>query len=204
MNQLGTQTGSSKSVRAFMGIPLDGRTQHTLNRGLTRFKAADELAPKSRETIRWVNAENRHITLAFLDNVNLKQVAELQQALAEALADLRCFDTELTGIGGFPDAKGAIIGAYLNSTPAFEELYRRLFEVCGELGLRQEGRKFRPHITLGRVKTPGRRYTRRRPHPSPFIRLRGRFKVTCVQVYQSRLTPKGSEYAVLFRQPLQD
>ena len=198
-----TQLGSGKSVRAFIGIPLDRRTQHTLNRGVRQFKAADELSLNSRETIRWVANQNRHITLAFLDTITLEQVVELQQALGKALADQRGFDTEITGIGGFPDAKGAIIGAYMSSSPAFEALYQHLFEVCGELGLRQEGRKFRPHITLGRFKTSGRRYSRRRPRPSPFVRLHFRLKVDCVQLYQSRLTPKGSEYAVMFRQGLQ-
>ena len=61
----------------------------------------------------------------------------------------------LGGVGAFPNFRRArVVWIGVATDPRLELLHHDLEVACGEAGFEVEGRPFRPHITLARVRTP--------------------------------------------------
>jgi 2'-5' RNA ligase len=100
---------------------------------------------------RWIDAENYHITLRFIgdvDNVVADEVADSLDRLTRSEA----FEVRLTHLGVFGGDKpralyaGAeIIAPLLRLQAAHERILQRA-------GLEPDGRKFTPHVTLARLR----------------------------------------------------
>ncbi|QEM68326.1 RNA 2',3'-cyclic phosphodiesterase [Geobacter sp. FeAm09] len=105
---------------------------------------------------RWVPAEQIHLTLAFLgevDGVTLKR-------LTGALAAIRApgFTLRFSGTGCFPDRRRPrILWAGLEPQPKLDALVSLVREAVLACAIPQEERPFSPHITLARLKLPAPR-----------------------------------------------
>jgi 2'-5' RNA ligase len=61
----------------------------------------------------------------------------------------------LGGVGAFPNFRRArVVWMGVESDPRLELLHHDLEVACGDAGFEVEGRPFRPHITLARVRAP--------------------------------------------------
>jgi 2'-5' RNA ligase len=99
---------------------------------------------------RWVPAENYHMTLRFIGEVQAHQAEEIDLAL-HALRG-RGFSLTLSGVGTF--AKGGRdtqlwVGVQRN--PALEHLQAKVETALQRAGLEPERRRFTPHVTLARL-----------------------------------------------------
>ncbi len=156
-------------------------------------RAADE--------IRWVPAENVHLTLQFLGAVPDERVAGVEAALRAAAAASHALALELKGAGGFPNARRprvlwagvegdvAALGAFV------EDLGRRL----APLGFPPEERAFSPHLTLGRA-----RDSRGAPGlAGALAHAAGAdgapWRAAEVVLFESHLSPKGPRYEAIAR-----
>jgi 2'-5' RNA ligase len=73
-----------------------------------------------------------------------------------------------------------------------------------ELGFREEGRKFVPHLTIGRVRSAPRGIERLAAALREYTDAScGLVEVHEVVVFSSRLSPDGPEYTPLGRAPLE-
>ena len=107
--------------------------------------------------MKWVRSEGLHLTLKFLGSVELERVAGIQGALAASTTGTPQLRFTLTELGAAPTVSRArVLWAGLESEAALELLVHRIERGCAELGFPVEGRPFRPHVTLGRVRQ-GRR-----------------------------------------------
>ncbi len=111
--------------------------------------------------VKWVEPYNLHWTLSFLGNVPVLELPRVCQVLEEATAELPSFELEARGAGAFPDParpRTVWIGAGEGLEPMII-LHDCIEERLSELGFRSEHRRFRPHVTLGRVRgdVPGNR-----------------------------------------------
>lgn len=107
--------------------------------------------------VKWVEPHNLHLTLKFLDEVPLKDIPQVCNAVAAAATALPPFSLEITGAGAFPNAdrpRTIWLGAGQGAAE-MSQLHGRLEEALAELGFRKEHRRFQPHLTLGRVRRPG-------------------------------------------------
>ena len=137
--------------------------QHTL-----RTFVAVELAPTIRTraekliaelsgtsaNVKWVEPYNLHWTLHFLGNVPVLELPRVCEVLAEATAELHSFEMEAHGAGAFPEAsrpRTVWIGPG-EGAEAMIILHDYIDQRLSDLGFRSEHRRFRPHITLGRVR----------------------------------------------------
>ena len=109
--------------------------------------------------LRWVQADQVHATLAFLESVPEPKLDDLVERLGRAASRRTAFETAITGGGAFPNvgrAKALWAGLDLDE-PGRTEL-ERLATGCraaaNRAGIEVDGARFRPHLTVGRTKFP--------------------------------------------------
>lgn len=104
---------------------------------------------------RWIDDENFHITLRFIGDVE----GHIADDIVEALARIRrCrFDVQVDGLGSFGNKKPHSVWARVVPDRPLLELQAEHERVLQRAGLEPEGRKYTPHITLGRTRgsSPG-------------------------------------------------
>ncbi len=104
---------------------------------------------------RWIDADHFHLTLRFIGDIGEGMAREVSDALDHA--DAKPFSLALKGVGFFGGNKphslyvGVEDGGELRRLQALHE------RLCQVLGLPAEGRKFMPHVTLARLKSPNLR-----------------------------------------------
>jgi 2'-5' RNA ligase len=104
--------------------------------------------------VKWVEPHNLHLTLKFLGEIELLEVPKICQAMTRATADLPPFDLEALGAGAFPNLASPRT-VWIGGGQGSEEmitLHDRLEAELAPLGFRREQRRFRPHLTIGRVR----------------------------------------------------
>lgn len=99
---------------------------------------------------RWIEAENYHVTLRFIGDVDSKQADDVAEALGQISASQ--FKLPVNGLSVFGSKKPHALIALVDHQPHLIELHFSLERLCQRLGLPAEPRKFVPHITLARLK----------------------------------------------------
>ena len=108
---------------------------------------------------RWVQADQVHATLGFFESVPERTLDDLVERLERAAARRTAFETGVAGGGAFPNVgRAKVLWAGLDlDEPARTEL-DRLATGCraalSRAGVRVDGQRFRPHLTLGRLGHP--------------------------------------------------
>ena len=103
--------------------------------------------------VRWVRPEGVHLTLKFFGAVSDETASQLIPALAAAAEGIGPIPVSCAGLGSFPPGRRAkVIWMSVESPGSLELLQDAVERACLPLGFPVEGRPFRPHITLGRVK----------------------------------------------------
>ena len=132
----------------FVAIPLAPEVRTALHAAAAELRAA---AP----AITWTAAERLHLTVKFLGDVPEAQVAECEAAVLAAARNHRDVPLVVRGAGVFPTpARPRVVWAAVESDPRLELLHHDVEEAFARLGMPVEGRPFRPHVTLARVKRP--------------------------------------------------
>lgn len=125
----------------------------------------DFLAPRrehrapGHQPLRWTAPDSWHVTLGFMPEVGEGRLDELVERLVRAGRRRRRFDLRLGGGGAFPDAAAAkVLFARTAAAPADEEELRRLATgaraAATKAGAPVDGSRFRPHVTLARLRRP--------------------------------------------------
>ncbi len=152
--------------------------------------------------IRWVKPQGFHLTFRFLGNIEQTRVAPLLTALRAAAKLHPQFRVRTQGLGAFPSlTRPRVLWARLHGD-GLQELHTKIEAALGSCGFPPEGRAFRPHITLGRVRSP-------RGWNSVLERIKaylqydfGESPIDKVTLYQSDLGPGGAVYTPLGVAPL--
>lgn len=133
-------------MRLFAGIPVPQPALAQLGAILGDLRARSW-------PVRWVRPEGLHITLKFFGSLSQETAEALVPALAGAADGLGPIPLTSTSIGSFPGGQRAkVIWLGIDAPGALELLQDAVERACVPLGFPVEGRPFRPHITLGRVK----------------------------------------------------
>ena len=141
---------------------------------------------------RWQDADNLHITLRFVGEVDRHTQRDLESALSDI--DFAAFRIAVEGVGHFQGKKRArAIWARIAPNAELNELQRRVEYACRRAGLPVETRKFIPHITLARLNSGSadpRDWLSRNARLAPEPWLAGNFSL-----FESDLTPQGAIYS---------
>ncbi|MBD3367415.1 MAG: RNA 2',3'-cyclic phosphodiesterase [Candidatus Eisenbacteria bacterium] len=101
----------------------------------------------------WARPGTIHLTLAFLGDTDEALVASIGGALREAASNVRPFEWSIRGLGAFPSPRRPrVIWAGVDAPDELFELKREIDAELRPLGYSPDRRRFRPHITLGRVR----------------------------------------------------
>ncbi len=185
-------------LRTFIAIDVDRTIRD-------RCLALQESLARSGAELKWVEAENIHLTLLFLGEVEDRTLAALCRAVDEGCATHRPFSMSVESVGCFPNPRRPRIvwvgvGAGADEVTA---LHDALEPPLLELGCyRREQRAYSPHITLGRIKGEAATDDLATALAKQAKWRGGETTVREVQVYSSELTPRGSIYTVLSRAKL--
>ena len=177
------------TLRVFVGVPVGAAVAERISAVRNEFGG---------EAVRWVPAENLHLTLKFLGDVEEAQVVSIRSALREALAGTAGFGVTARGLGVFPDARRPRVLWIGLAAPELAQVAGRVDRALEPLGVERAATRFRPHATIGRW---------RRPEP-PGVSLReeltrwcdrefGEFRMDAVTLFRSTLRPAGATYSPL-------
>jgi 2'-5' RNA ligase len=179
-------------LRAFIAIDLEPGIKENLQALIRELLAVGA-------DIRWVNAGGMHLTLKFLGEIDDGQALRVQDALAAIARRHRPFPLRFEGTGAFPDERRPrVVWVGLAAEPALLALQEEIDRALKAEGFEREQRAFAPHLTLGRVKGPGRMG----PAMASLGRHRqdsfGAMTVSRVALFESTLGPEGARYRVVF------
>lgn len=149
---------------------------------------------------RWIAPENLHLTLRFIGDMEEGEAEELDILLQSVKAP--SFSLALSGVGCF-ESRGRVrqIWAGVAKEPALESLHKKIEQALIGSGLKPEGRKFTPHVTLARLKgAPAMSAKSYLEYHAAF--QTEVFEVNYFTLYQSHLSHKGATYQVLADYPL--
>jgi 2'-5' RNA ligase len=135
-------------VRVFFGLELEPAVADALHHAVEPLRV---LAPE----LAWVATPKLHLTMKFVGEVDEIGAGALAAAADAVAARHRHFDLTLGGVGAFPNFRRArVVWMAAESDPKLEWLHHDLEVACADVGYEVEGRAFRPHITLARVRVP--------------------------------------------------
>lgn len=103
--------------------------------------------------VRWVRGDALHVTVKFFGEVVTDQVDAVREALRAATRNTPVLPFAPGELGAFPSLRRPrVLWAGYESEAALELLAHRVEQRADALGFPVEGRPFRPHVTLGRVR----------------------------------------------------
>ena len=181
-------------MRLFTGLDLPAEVIGNLHHLL------DQLRPSAR--IKWSPPENLHITTRFIGEWPEPRLAELQAALAGIPAQ-PAIPVHVLKLGFFPNPHAPrVFWAGVEAPPELAALAAQTDRALDTLGLSPEGRPFRPHLTLARIKDPmPLQKLREQIAALPSLEF-GSFTATRFYLYLSQRTSAGSIYSKLAEYPL--
>jgi len=150
---------------------------------------------------RWIDPENYHLTLRLIGDVDGATARDFTLSLSKIAA--APFELSLNGLGSFGGGKPRAIFAGIAPSEGLEALRRANERAARVAGLPPEGRNYKPHVTLARLR--GARadavaaYLERQGGIGP-----GTFTVSRFVLYSSRNSVGGGPYVVEAVYPLED
>lgn len=183
-------------MRTFIAVELPEPAREEVCRLQERLRSCDA-------DVKWVERQNMHFTLKFLGEIDESKADPLAKALEKEVAALPRFRYRLEGIGAFPGTSNPkVLWTGVSSGEAeFLKLAACVEKACEGLGFPPEERPFRPHLTIGRMRSrngAARLIKQLQTEEFPGSDAEAEQLV----LFKSTLSPKGSVYTPLARIPL--
>ena len=185
-------------MRAFLALDLSPSVRDRLQ-NLIRGLASD------RRRMKWCDPFQIHVSLIFFKDLPEGCLSPVIEALSGVCAGRAAFTVSVKGAGFFGqgDRIRVVWAGVEEPTGELARLQRALEEVLKPLGFPPEGRPFKPHLTLGRLREPTR-------DPALTEALQknvgfdgGSFLADRLVLYSSTLTPTGPIYRAVHSWPLE-
>lgn len=182
-------------MRTFIAINLNQEIKKTLSLLIDELDMLD----KGKKKIRWVKQEGKHLTLKFLGEISQEKALEIKNVLEVISEKFKPFILKIKGTGRFPPGgkNARVLWVGIEEEKTLFALQSQLEGEMEKLGFPREQRKFRPHLTLGRVKT----FSSLRETLLLIDKYRernfGEMEVEKITFIKSVLKPTGAEYSVI-------
>ncbi len=182
-------------LRTFLALEIPQGVRDAAARLMERLKT-------QHAKVRWTEPHNLHVTLKFLGDVDVTSVSAVCDAVSRATESISPFRVAFSGAGAFPDVQRPRV-LWLGVKEGVEplvEMHAGIEKQLAELTYPYDGRRFAPHVTLGRVRGPGHGLTAQLEKDSEFPA--GDMLVEEVVVFSSELTREGPLYTPMGRAEL--
>ncbi|WP_421866170.1 RNA 2',3'-cyclic phosphodiesterase [Motiliproteus sp.] len=185
------------SIRSFFAIPLKLGSIRRLADHADSLGALG-LEADRQDLLRWSDSDSYHLTLCFLGDISLDQVAALEQQAKDALQGQGSFQVQLQGSDYLQVNSALTVLAVLAQADAeLLALQQRMAQVVERVGLCVDEPDFRPHITLARLKGD-----HRADSDASWPQFEMPLLADSVVLFQSLPSEHGSIYTPLFEVPL--
>lgn len=180
-------------MRLFIAINLPKREKNRIHRAVRPFREADL-------PVKWVDADDLHLTLKFLGNVRKEEAGEVRECMDRIASSTEGFDVEIGGFGAFPTIRNPrVFWVGVEATPALRCLKQDLEWALTDHGFEAETRAFHPHLTVGRVRKDGQagRF-RGMDQLAASLEYSGELKVRRLDLMESQLSSSGARYGKVY------
>ena len=184
-------------MRLFVAIPVDEQIKRRM------LRVCDDIDVRDAR-VRWCSAEQLHLTLKFIGEVEESLVKPICDAVRRVAGRTPALDLDIGHTGCFPEI-GAVRVIWIggsDSSGTLPNVVQELEDALVPLGIAREKRTFSEHFTIGRVKFD---HSHGRLRQS--VKVGGfdasRQAVRELVLYQSTLCQSGAQYAVVLRAKLQ-
>jgi 2'-5' RNA ligase len=144
--------------------------------------------------VRWEPRSKLHITLKFLGDVDSSLIKLISKRTADIVSSFEKLELSLDRFGIFyRDGRAKILWLGLHQNERLNKIYKELNSAFTDIGINEEKRKFRSHITLLRIK--GRENIKRIEKFKSFDLHEINFSADTISLYKSKLEPSGSIYS---------
>ncbi len=147
---------------------------------------------------RWVAPENYHLTLRFIGDIDDTLAVEIADLLDKV--ERPAFDLQIDGLDSFGGNKPRAVVAAVPVVTQLVELQADHERIMQRIGLQPE-RKYKPHVTLARLRdTSSRQVAEFLSTRQPF--RSSSFPVSRFVLYSSRSSVGGGPYVIEAEYPL--
>jgi RNA 2',3'-cyclic 3'-phosphodiesterase len=184
-------------MRIFLAINPPAEVRHDL------WDATAPLRDGSPDIV-WVAEPNIHLTLKFIGEMPEKALDSLVSSMTEVARTHAAPEMRLATAGAFPNfRRPRVIWIGIDPEPRLELLHHDVELACDRLGYELDGRPYRPHLTLGRVRAPlDASALKALGTAAKRITFTHDFHARTIDVMQSIPGPGGSKYTVLASAPM--
>jgi RNA 2',3'-cyclic 3'-phosphodiesterase len=184
-------------VRLFLAVNLTPAVRRAIVDATAPLRTA---AP----SLGWLDEARLHLTLKFLGERSEEVIAPLSASVDEVAQRHREFTVRIADVGAFPNFRRArVVWMGIERDPRLELLHHDIEVACEALGFELEGRAFRPHLTLARVKDRTEEdELRRLARASKRVDFEEDTRVTSIDLMKSNLGAADSRYERLHAAPL--
>lgn len=177
-------------MRLFVAIAIPQEIRNALASFIKELRA---IAPQ----VKWVRAENLHVTLKFLGNTEESKLPAIENTL-NAIRSTASVSLAFCGLGFFPnDKRPRVFWAGMVSSDNLKALASEIDNAAHCLGFPLEERPFAPHLTLARFEPPGMPPNLASTIAQNATREFGALTTNQFHLIQSTLKPTGAEYSTL-------
>jgi len=188
-------------IRAFIALDLSSEISQRLDQISSDLKK--RMPPN---VVRWVPAQNIHLTLKFLGDVSTANLESLQKMIQIEGENVPPFDLSVGSVGAFPNVhRPRVVWVGVTAPETLPALQHGIEMSANRLGYPLEERPFSPHLTLGRVNrniSPTDLQHVEQALSGYNVGFIGAVHLTAVHLYRSDLTPQGAHYTRLYSAPL--
>jgi 2'-5' RNA ligase len=182
-------------VRLFVALEIPAAVRGNLAALIEELRAADAAATKNKA--RWVRAENLHVTLKFIGNVDAGKLEAIRAVLGE-VGSGGAVELGFRGVGFFPNEKRPrVLWAGIAASPNLAPLAAGIDARLEKVGIARETREYAPHLTLARFDPPGISEKLRAAAQENAAREFGAVRAGEFHLFESKMRPTGAEYTLL-------
>ena len=108
--------------------------------------------------VKWVRVENIHLTVVFMGNVKTEDLQSVKEAVQGVCLKSAPLQISLRGMGVFPHKRNPrVLWLGLDGDVERMSHFRdALQKKLRPLGVKEEKKRFKPHLTLGRFRRPNK------------------------------------------------
>lgn len=177
--------------RLFIALNLPPQAKEQIKSILGKFNGS--------KNIKWTEPDNLHITLFFLGNISAEMQKKIENILHSFENRFNEIELQYQNVNAFPNLNNPkiIILPCRQTNGAFILKFHELLgSELAKLGLKIEKRPWKPHITLGRIKSDHGVKIEAMPEFQ-------NFKIISYELMESILLPQGPEYKIISSYKLQ-
>lgn len=182
-----------KMVRAFISINFE---DENILKGVQEIQ--DQIK-NSGANVRLVNPEILHITMEFLGEISEEQITILSEMLSEI--EFESLKLKVKGPGVLPNEKHVrVVYCEINGEiEKLKEIQKKIRNKLRNKGFKVDSRPFKPHLTIGRVKSPKNKDELIKVIKNLSEYSCGVQEINSIQLKKSELKTEGPEYTVLYK-----